>query len=421
MKAARKKINIRRALCLALALALVCCLWGCQAETAGNLMTGITGKRPATEESLTEENADAAADFGLRLLRDCLGQTEQENAMLSPLSILCALSMTANGAKGETLSQMEQAFGLPQDALREYLAAYVESLKSTEDVSFHAANSLWLKDQGLSVERSFLQANADYFGADAYMVPMNNGALEKINNWVKENTRDMIPKILEELAPKTVAVLVNALAFEGKWEEPYESDQVWERTFTREDGAEQTVDMMFSQEFSYLEDGAAKGFLKYYKGREYAFAALLPGEGVSVREYLDSLTGEKLRAVLENAQGTKVNIQLPKFTSDYSASLENLLPDMGMTDLFDPGLADLSGLGTLESGENIYVSQVLHKTHITVDEQGTKAAAATAVVAEAGCAEMEEPKSVVLDRPFVYAVIDCKTNTPIFLGALLTM
>jgi len=419
MKAKRKNSNGNSVLCLLLAFCLILSLWGCAGQTgqAGNLMTGIQAKSADSDADLDGPGAAAVADFGLRTLRQCL-EEEPGNTMISPLSILCALGMTANGAQGETLSQMEEVFGLPLGELREYLTAYVKAMPSSEDASFHAANSLWLKDQGLSVEQDFLQANADYFGADAYKVPFDSGTLEQINGWVKENTHGMIPKILEELNPATVAVLVNALAFEGKWDEPYEDIQVHDGVFTKEDGTSQSVEMMHSSESWYLEDETAVGFLKYYKGRDYAFAALLPEEGVPVQEYLSSLSGEKLCDLLENAQVTEVSAGIPKFTSDYSASLNDLLMDMGMTDAFDPALADFSGLGTMENGDNIYVSQVLHKTHIAVDEQGTKAGAVTAVQIEASGAIMEEPKRVILDRPFLYMIIDCRANVPIFLGTV---
>lgn len=419
MKAKRKNMSGNSILCLLLALCLVLSLAGCAGQTgqAGNLMAGIQGAPVNTKTDLNGLEAAAVADFGLRTLRQCL-EEEPGNAMISPLSILCALGMTANGAKGETLSQMEKAFGLPLEELREYLAAYVSAMPSSEDAGFHAANALWLKDQGLSVKQEFLQANADYFGADAYKAPFDSGTLEEINGWVNENTHGMIPKILEELSPATVAVLVNALAFEGKWEKPYEDIQVHDGVFTKEDGTSQPVKMMYSEESRYLEDEAAAGFLKYYKGGEYAFAALLPEDGVSVQEYLSSLSGEKLHGLLENVQDTAVSAGIPKFTSDYSALLNDLLMDMGMTDAFDPALADFSGLGTMDSGDNIYVSKVLHKTHIAVDEQGTKAGAVTAVVQEAGSALMEEPKRVILDRPFLYMIIDCQANVPIFLGTV---
>lgn len=419
MKAKRKNSNGNSVLCLLLALCLILFLVGCAGQTgqAGNLMARIQARPADTKADLNGPKAAAVTDFGLRTLRQCL-EEEPGNTMISPLSILCALGMTANGAKGETLSQMEGVFGLSLEELREYLAVYVSALPSSEDASFHAANSLWLKDQGLSVKQEFLQANADYFGADAYKIPFDSGTLEQINGWVNENTHGMIPKILEELDPLTVAVLVNALAFEGKWEETYEDIQVHDGVFTKEDGTSQSVKMMYSAESRYLEDETAAGFLKYYKGGDYAFAALLPEEGVSVREYLSSLSGEKLHDLLESAQETEVSAGIPKFTSDYSALLNDLLADMGMTDAFDRNLADFSGLGTMESGDNIYISKVLHKTHIAVDEQGTKAGAVTAVVAEAGSAMVEEPKRVILDRPFLYMIIDCQANVPIFLGTV---
>jgi serpin B len=282
------------------------------------------------------------------------------------------------------------------------------------------ANSIWFTQDGrFTVSRDFLQTNADFYGAGVYSVPFDDGTLNEINGWVKDNTDGMIPQILDSIPESAVMYLVNALAFEGTWIEPYDEYQVSPGEFTAEDGTKHTAEFMHSEENVYLEDTHASGFLKYYKGGKYAFAALLPEEGISVSDYAASLTGEKLTRILNSARNTPVTAALPKFETAFGTELSDVLKAMGMEAAFDPSSADFSGIGT-SSGGNIFISRVLHKTFISVGEQGTKAGAATVVEMEDGCALMEEePKRVILDRPFVYMLIDSETNLPFFIGALM--
>jgi len=179
--------------------------------------------------------------------------------------------------------------------------------------------------------------------------------------------------------------------------------------------------MMYCSEHQYLDDGSATGFLKYYADRKYAFAALLPNEGVSVTDYVASLTGEGLMSTLQTAQDVEVKTSIPKFESEYSIEMSDILKAMGITDAFDLSKADFAALGQSADG-NIFISRVLHKTYIAVDEKGTKAGAATVAEAAAGsAAPLDDPKTVYLDRPFVYMLIDCETNLPIFIGTVIDM
>ena len=286
------------------------------------------------------------------------------------------------------------------------------------------ANSIWFKDDpNFAVEQSFLQTNADYYGAGAYKAAFDEGTRNDINNWVKEHTDGMIPEIIDDIPDEAIMYLVNALAFDAKWADEYEEHQIREGRFTMEDGTRQDVDMMHSEEYTYLEDDLATGFIKYYKDRKYAFVAMLPNEGVSVSQYVDSLTGEHLRELLNNPQDLTVFASIPKFETEYDIEMSEVLQEMGMTEAFDWRVADFSRLGTYNvDGMNICINRVLHKTFISVTEQGTRAGAATAVemVAE-GAMEIVEFKEVALDRPFVYMLIDCETNLPFFIGTMMNV
>ena len=412
---------MKRLIAILLVFAMALGMTACSQVSANDLMKDVPAKAVDVLPDM-DAGAAAAADFGVRLFKTSI--EEGENTLISPLSVLYALAMTANGADGETLAQMEQVLGMDVDNLNSYMLAYLELLPESKDYKMSLANSIWFKDDpNFAVEQSFLQTNADYYGAGAYKAAFDEGTRNDINNWVKEHTDGMIPEIIDEIPDEAIMYLVNALAFDAKWADEYEEHQIREGCFTMEDGTRQDVDMMHSEEYTYLEDDLATGFIKYYKDRRYAFVAMLPNEGVTVSQYVDSLTGEHLRELLNNPQDVTVFASIPKFETEYDIEMSEVLQEMGITDAFDWRVADFSRLGTYNvDGMNICINRVLHKTFISVTEQGTRAGAATAVemVAE-GAAEIIEYKEVVLDRPFVYMLIDCETNLPFFIGTMMNV
>ena len=405
-----------------ISLLLVCAmavnLTGCTMKVqAKDLMEGITPNNVDALDDLSSQNADVT-DFAIRLFK--ASNENGKNTLISPLSVLCALAMTANGAEEETLAQMEEVLGMTTDELNMYLYSYMKNLPQGDKYKLSLANSIWFtEDERFTVNQDFLQTNADYYGADIYKAPFDKQTLKDINNWVKQNTDEMIPEILDQIPSEAIMYLVNALAFEAEWSEIYEKHQVKDGEFTKEDGTKQDVKFMYGSEGTYFEDEKATGFMKRYKGGKYAFVAMLPNEGVSVSEYIASLDGESLNALLANPQYATVRTSIPKFETEYKVEMSEILQDMGMTEAFDMYNADFEGLGT-STGGNIYISRVLHKTFISVGEKGTKAGAATIVEMKDGAAaEPTEPKEVYLDRPFVYMLVDCENNIPFFIGTMM--
>ena len=169
--------------------------------------------------------------------------------------------------------------------------------------------------------------------------------------------------------------------------------------------------------FKYLEDEKATGFVRYYRDNKYAFVALLPNEGVSVSEYVDSLDGAKLNELLAGAKSENIKTAIPKFETEYSAEMSEILKSMGMPLAFDPDYADFSGLGT-SVDDNIYIDRVIHEAFIQVGEKGTKAGAAT-VIEMTNKSSVDGDKQIYLDRPFVYMLIDCENNIPFFIGTMM--
>ena len=358
-------------------------------------------------------------DFAAALLRQT---TKEEGVLLSPVSLLYALGMTANGAGGTTLSQLEKAMGMDRDTLNDYLYTYRMSLpENTKKCKLSLANSLWVRDI-FRVEDSFLDNCVSYYDAEVYRSAFDEAMKNDLNHWVSKQTDGMIDKLLEQ-APdqRTMLYLVNAVCFDAKWKKPYEKENIQKGVvFTAADGTRQTADLLWSQESLYLSDDNTTGFMKYYDGGRYAFVGLLPNEGVSIADYVAGLTGGKLHALLNDPQHGTVEAAIPRFKASSSLELSDALKAMGVTDAFDSAAADLRAMGGAPN-DQLYVSAVLHKTYLELDENGTKAAAVTAVVAEAGSAEPPEVHRVVLDRPFVYMIVDTHANLPLFLGTVTTM
>lgn len=408
---------------ISLALALCLLMSGCAADvpeqSGESLVEDIRLEKIYQGEDVSADSG-MVLEFGLRLFRQSMDA--EKNTLISPLSVLYALSMTANGADGETLAQMESVLGQPVNVLNGWLHSYMSGLSQPDAQKLHLANAIWFQDDPkLTILESFLQTNANYYGAGIYKAEFDDTTLKDINRFVEENTDGMVRNILDEIPEDAVMYLVNALAFQARWQEAYKENQVWEGIFTTENGQELTVELMYSEEYSYLEDESAIGFLKYYEDRRYAFAALLPKDGVTLSEYAQGLTGEQLQQLLQNPQQIKVRAAIPKFETEYETQMHEVLQAMGMTDAFDWTKADFSRLGSYE-GLNICIDRVLHKTFISVAEQGTRAGAATVVEMTAGgAAMMEEYKTVTLNRPFLYMIVDTKTQTPLFIGSVVDL
>ena len=412
----RKEVYMKTkitAIILVLTLTLSLVLSGCSESNIKCLSDDYSSKS-IIETSNISENTKYYSDFAARLLKESFGG--KESTLVSPLSVMLALAMSAEGADAETLTEIEELFGMSAADLRSFAYSYM--YPKVNDTQLSTANSVWINSaENIKVNEEFLQNNAQYHKADVFEAEFNGKTVEEINNWVKENTDGMIDKVIDSLDNRAVMCLVNALLFDAKWEELYNKYQVQEGEFVTENGTAQKAEFLHSTEQSYLEDEKATGFVKYYEGRDYAFVALLPKEGVSMAEYVKSLSGEKIDALLENAEDAVVYAKMPKFEHETDLSLKPALENMGMVKAFDMEKADFSKLGKLQNG-NIWIGDVLHSTKISVTENGTKAGAATAEVLH-GTGAILEYKEVNLDRPFVYMIVDMESNVPVFMGTMM--
>lgn len=412
-----KKILIAT-LCLLLVSSMLLASTGCARVSATELSAGYT--RLAEGKPKVDENfTSAAAEFSLSLFLKTL-DAEKGNQLISPLSVMLCLALLANGAEGETLQEMEDVLGMDVDTLNASLYAYTTGLYNGENCKLGIANSIWFRDsRTLVVKEDFLQTNADWYAAEVYKSPFDASTVKDVNNWVKKNTDGMIDSILNRPPSEaTVMYLINTLVFDAKWQDKYEKSDIRDRVFKNADGTRTTVDMMYSEESTVLFGETFLGFAKNYEGNAYSFVGLLPDdETADIYEFAASFTGEGWMEMWESRRTTAVDVGIPEFKYDSSVSLKETLYNMGMEDMFSIADADFSRLGESEEG-NIYCSSVEHKTFIDVSRNGTKAAAVTWITMECGSAAPMESYTVILDRPFVYAIVDNTTGLPLFIGVV---
>ena len=346
------------------------------------------------------------------------------NVMISPASIMIALDMVAAGAKGDSLNQLTDLFAAGQGPLTQqaYAAALMDKINGAKDVEFTCANAVWNNGTllGDTANLEYVNYIRDTFLAEYTVTDFDDSTPGEINDWVYEHTDHMIEKVIDKLDPLTVMVLVNAISFDGKWAEPYDEDHVNEGHFTLADGS--TVQAMFLSDKSnaYYETDKATGFMKMYEGGEYAFLAILPAdESINANEFAAGFTAEDYEAFINSVTYEyDVYSKMPEFKSDFEMLANETLKSLGVTDVFSTESADLSGIAGKPG--DIYVSRVIHKTHIEVDSNGTRAAAVTAVTLRTKGAEIveNEYRTVNCDRPFVYAIVDVETMNPVFIGTV---
>lgn len=377
---------------------------------------------PVPAEPVSPAYAQAMARFGWDLLR--VACADRRNVLLSPASVHIALAMTLNGADADTRAQMLALLGSADladagelnRAARQTLARWNAP---AQDARLTIANSIWF-DQGLAPDPDFLQINADYYAAAARKLDFQSpAALKAINGWIREATRGVIPTILDQLPASAVMYLINAIHFQADWQAPFDPAGTHDRTFHAPDGDVEASFMQRLGTMRHLERADWAGVLLPYQGERFAFFALLPREGVSPREWLAGRERSDLPEAVTSlltAMEQSVQLALPRFEVSYSAHLQDALAALGMTDAFDAQQADFSRLQS-DVGRGLYISDVLHKTFCRVDEKGTEAAAVTAIeVRDTGMPVIG--RELVLDRPFLYGIVDCETGVPLFLGIL---
>jgi len=357
--------------------------------------------------------------FGFKLFSEVLKQTPGQNVTISPSSVAIALSMTYNGASGETKQAMAQALelqGLTLQEINQGNAALETALENADPkVKLAIANSLWGR-QGFQFRPEFLQQNRQFYGAEISTLDFGSPtAVRTINNWVSQRTEGKIPSIVDQLEPNDVLYLINAIYFKGNWTTQFDPGNTAFRPFFKlNETQEQHPFMSQTGNYRYVETAHFQSISLPYGDRRLSMVILLPKADSSLAELQRNLTPENWQRWMQQMRSREGSIQLPKFKQEFSIGLNDTLKSLGMGVAFDRNRAEFGGI----SNEQIYINKVQHKTFIEVNEEGTEAAAATSVGIGVTSAPIDGPFQMVCDRPFFYAIRDNQTGSLLFMGTM---
>jgi serpin B len=342
-----------------------------------------------------------------------------ENVVISPLSIKLAMSMVAEGANGETLEQMQTVLGIDENS-KDLYKEILENSVETDDINIDIANSIWINDN-FTLQDDFLNTVNNYYKAKVENLNFSSAnAATTINNWVKEQTKDKIPTIVEQIDENDLAVLINAIYFNARWKTSFDEEETSNEDFDIGDGSTVPVDLMYlDSELKYFENDDFQAVkLPYGEDGDYSMSIYLPTETSDISSFINTLTKEELDEWDNEFEYKEGLLRLPRFRTEFSKNLTEDLKVLGIEKAFEAD-ADLTKI--VES-KPIFISQVQHKTYIDVTEQGTEAAAVTAVTLVTSTAISEEPPDrfeMIVDRPFFFTINDNRYNNILFMGTII--
>jgi serine protease inhibitor len=403
-----------------LTLIMISGLFGSMTSCEKTKLSAPPGDPVPIELSLKQKNVvDAANKFAFDLFVPIITEKKgAENIMISPFSITSALSMTLNGAAGETFDAMKASLRYDGQTIEEINDTYLKLMKDMVPVDsrviMEIANSVWVEKK-LTVKQPFMTALATYYLAEARSFDVTDkGAVDVINGWIEEKTHDKIQKMLESLDPDLAMLLINAVYFNGKWRYQFDKSDTHDLPFFVTPDAPAQVPMMYQKE-KFAIAGTEKATLvelPYGQGN-YSMVVMLPDEGVSLQEAAADLSPENWAQWMEYLSHgtTEVELSLPKFKYEFKRKLNDDLKNLGMGIAFEPFSADFSNI----SDQGLFISYVLHQTFIETNEEGTEAAAAT-VVGISLTSMPPQPQIININRPFLYFIRETSTGTIVFMG-----
>ncbi|MDA3839418.1 MAG: serpin family protein [Candidatus Delongbacteria bacterium] len=387
-----------------------------------NAMELFTGQKPV----IVNKNYNASEgnnEFMIKAYHELSKDKKNDNIFFSPFSISSALAMTFAGSDGNTETEMAKAleFSANNDKFHHDFSIVtnkINEIGKKGNVKLSIANSLWLQD-GYTFLDKFINIGKKYYGAE--IENLNFAESEKsrqiINEWVEKKTnnkiKNLIPKgILDAL---TKLVLTNAVYFKGEWKEQFKNSGTKKSVFHNSQGNEVSVNMMYNKaRYGYYENDKFQFLEMPYKGKEVSMFVLLPKQKDGLKKIEASLDMLTINNAIDNLIEQQVKVYFPKFKLSLSYRLANLMKNLGMNDAFSKK-ADFSKMtGTKE----LYISAIIHKTFIEVDEKGTEAAAATAVVMRMKSAPPMDNPEFKADHPFFYFIRENSTGTILFTGRM---
>jgi len=383
------------------------------------ILIGLTVLLCSSSGNLNKSQVIASGN--LRFAFDMLRDFPDKNNFVSPFSISTAMAMTYAGARGVTAKEFEEVlyFNNSDNKFHHHYGKYQEQLnKSLSEVEWNLANRLW-GQSGFHFDEAFLKINKEDYNAPVENVSFGDESSRKrINKWVEKQTKDKIKDLLPpgSLTVDTRLVLTNAIYFKANWEYQFKKEKTEKEKFKLENEEKVDVDMMFQKgSFNYTESSTYQAIQLPYKGKKQSMVVFLPKRDVTVYELQKSLTPNNLLPFQRFYPNTQAEVYLPKFKMEYTIALRDYFVEKGMETAFTDK-ADFTGMSTEEP---LWIDKVLHKAFIEVDEEGTEAAAATAVIMTTeSISPSTEPIPVVFkaDHPFLFFILDDSTGTVLFAG-----
>ncbi|MCK4661619.1 MAG: serpin family protein [Bacteroidales bacterium] len=365
-----------------------------------------------------EQLVSSSNAFGFDLFKNINDSEEDnKNIFISPLSVSFALAMTYNGADGDTKTAMEEALklsGLTTDEINSNFKSLMNALVNLDPkVVLTIANSIWYRDS-FDVLQDFIDVNQEYYDAEVSALNFSDPAsVDIINNWVANKTNDKIKEIINCIPQDAVMYLINAIYFNGTWKYEFKEEDTTDDPFYLMDGSTKNVPMMHQEiTVDYFSNDDFQAVDMYYGGEKYSMLVLLPKQDKSVNDIIAQLDDENWNSMINSfTELGDVIIGLPKFKFEYKNTLNDMLAKMGMGIAFNENLADF---GKINPDYQLFISRVIHKTYVDVNEQGTEAAAVTAV--EIGVTSFEPNKNFIVNKPFIFVIKEKSTNAIIFMG-----
>lgn len=357
-------------------------------------------------------------EFAVNLFKT---QIDMQSKVISPLSVSYLMGMLANGADGDTQKEILASLGVSDVTLQTLNESYRALLNSTatadKQTTINIANYI-AADKHFSLKSNFRNTVGKMYDAGVESLDFSSSkAVDKINQWCSKQTNGMIPKIVDQLSASDVAVLMNAIYFEGTWETPFEKELTKEENFRGYTRDIKRVQMMHQEDgFSYLSNNTFEAVTLPYGNRTYNMTVLLPKEGVSIEEMMKQLDAQKIGSLYRDMEKCVVDLKLPKFTTSTEVVLNDAISKLGAPSIFT-GAANFKNM----SDASIFISKMLQKAKIEVSEEGTKAAAITAGMVAMTALNPDEPRHVKFhaNRPFVYIITERQTGAIFFIGQYL--
>ena len=382
-------------------------------------------RNPVYAAELVPSLSDSNNAFAFDLLPKLVPNNDG-NIFFSPYSISSAIGMLYNGAQGDTKEEIAQVFhwkDLSDSRFNSGQKYLYDTLNNKESVDLLVSNSIWINEMTyIDIKKDFLLQNQEVFNAKTDTVDLTSiKGIDQINQWISDRTNAQVPQMLAEpYSEDTPMILVNAIYFLGGWENEFYKSATGPETFYGANAEAQVPMMHVNDSFSYMKTETYESIALPYRDYEAKMVVVMPTDA-QIDEFLSGLTFENYKEIVLKVRNyEKVNLTFPKFSIDYGVeSIASALQELGMPTSFEAQHADFSGISQQALDYELRVSDVLHKAVIDVDEEGTEAAAVTAVIMETTSAEdPTEPVYMTVDHPYIFFIVDDTTDTILFIGVV---